>query len=158
MTEVPYQDSGFQFTTEAVPFYQMVMHGLREYTGIPGNLSSDLDREFLRWVEMGYMPYFELTWSSTEELMYTDYQGLFTAQYTAWMDEVAGIAAAFSQGDLKELRTALMQEHVRLTSDLVRVTYDNGMTVYVNYADTDAQADGLTIPAMDYLVVKGALE
>ncbi|MGN0793145.1 MAG: DUF5696 domain-containing protein [Aristaeellaceae bacterium] len=158
LTEVPYEDSGFHFTTESVPFYQMVMHGLRDYTGLPGNLSSDLEREFLRWVEMGYMPYFELTWGSTEELMYTDYQGLFTAQYTAWIDKVAGIAAAFSQGELKELRTVMMREHVRLTDELVRVTYENGARVYVNYADADAQADGLTIPAMDYLVVKGELE
>ncbi len=154
MTEVPYEASGFQFTTEAVPFYQIVMHGLREYTGAPGNLSSDLNREFLRWVEMGYMPYFELTWDGTEELMYTDYQSLFTAQYTAWIDEVASIAAAFSKGDLKELHTALIMEHMKLGADVYRVTYDNGMVVYVNYAGEDAQADGLTIPANDYLVVK----
>ena len=158
MTEVPYEDSGFQFTTEAVPFYQIVMHGLRSYTGTPGNLSSDLDREFLRWVEMGYMPYFELTWDSTEELMYTNYQSLFTAQYTAWMDEVAQIARAFTEGDLAQLRTALILEHTRLSGDVVRVRYDNGTTVYVNYGSEDAQADGLTIPAMDYLVVKEGLE
>ncbi len=154
MTNVPYEDSGFQFTTEAVPFYQIAMHGLRGYTGTPGNLSSNLDREFLRWVEMGYMPYFELTWGSTEELMYTDYQSLFTAQYATWIDEVASIAEAFSEGDLKELRTAMIIDHVKLGSDLYRVTYDNGMTVYVNYADVDVQVDGLTIPAMDYLVIK----
>lgn len=158
MTNVPYDASGFQFTSEPVPFYQIVMHGLREYTGTPGNLSSDLDREFLRWVEMGYMPYFELTWGSTEELMYTDYQSLFTAQYTTWLDEVAQIAAAFSEGDLAALRTAMITEHVKLSADLARVTYDNGMIVYVNYAGKDAQADGLTIPAMDYLVVKEGLE
>lgn len=154
MTNVPYEDSGFQFTSESVPFYQIALHGLREYTGTPGNLSSNLQREFLRWVEMGYMPYFELTWGSTEELMYTDYQSLFTAQYATWIDEVAQIAETFSTGDLKELRTAMIMEHVKLGSDLYRVTYDNGMTVYVNYADTQAQADGLTIPAMDYWVVK----
>ena len=158
MTNVPYDASGFQFTSEPVPFYQIVMHGLREYTGTPGNLSSDLDREFLRWVEMGYMPYFELTWGSTEELMYTDYQSLFTAQYTTWLDEVAQITAAFSEGDLAALRTAMITEHVKLSADLARVTYDNGMIVYVNYAGKDAQADGLTIPAMDYLVVKEGLE
>lgn len=158
MTEVPYDDSGYQFTTRSVPFYQIVMHGLRSYTGTPGNLSSDLERETLRWVEMGYMPYFELTWGSTEQLMYTDYQSLFTAQYTAWIDEVAQIAKDFSSGELKELRTALIVEHIQLDKNLVRVTYDNGMTVYVNYGAADAQADGLTIPAKDYLVVKEGLE
>ncbi len=154
MTEVPYEDSGFQFTTQPVPFYQIVMHGLREYTGTPGNLSSDLEREFLRWVEMGYMPYFELTWDSTEALMYTEYQSLFTAKYTAWIDEVAQIAKAFSEGELSELRTAMILEHTRVANEMYRIRYDNGMTVYVNYSEADVQADGLTIPAKDYLVVK----
>lgn len=158
MTEVPYEDSGYQFTTESVPFYQIVMHGLREYTGTPGNLSSDLDRELLRWVEMGYMPYFELTWGSTEELMYTEYQSLFTAQYTTWIDEVAAIAKAFSEGKLSELRTAMILEHAKIAGDLYRVRYDNGMRVYVNYSEAEQQADGLTIPAKDYLVVKEGLE
>ena len=154
LTEVPYEDSGFQFTTTAVPFYQIVMHGVRDYTATPGNLSSDLDREVLRWAEMGYMPYFELTWGSTEDLMYTDYQSLFTAQYTAWIDEVAAIAADFTTGGLSEVRNALIMKHECLSSGVYRVTYDNGCIVYVNYNDADAQADGLTIPAMDYLVVK----
>lgn len=154
LTEVPYEDSGYQFTSQSVPFYQIVMHGLREYTGTPGNLSSDMDRELLRWVEMGYMPYFELTWDSTEALMYTDYQSLFTAQYTEWLDRVAEISEAFTTGDVSELRTALIVEHTPLATDLYRVTYDNGTAVYVNYGENEAQADGLTIPAMDYLVVK----
>jgi len=154
MTDVPYEDSGFQFTTASVPFYQIVMHGLRDYTAKPGNLSSDLDREMLRWVEMGYMPYFELTWGSTEDLMYTDYQSLFTAQYTAWIDEVAEISAAFTTGDLKDVRNALIMKHECIAPDVYRVQYDNGSVVYVNYGSEDAAADGLTVPAMDYLVVK----
>lgn len=158
LTEVPYKGSGFQFTTKSVPFYQIVMHGLRSYTGTPGNLCSDLEREKLRWVEMGYMPYFELTWGSTENLMYTDYQKLFTAQYKAWLAEVADIAGDFSQGDLAALRTALMLAHDEVAPDVYRVRYDNGMTVYVNYNSTDVQADGHTIAAMDYLVVKEAIQ
>ncbi|MBQ8202073.1 MAG: hypothetical protein IJZ74_09955 [Clostridia bacterium] len=158
MTEIPYDDSGFQFTTTSVPFYQIVMHGVRDYTGTPGNLSSDLERETLRWVEMGYMPYFELTWGSTEELMYTDYQSLFTAQYTAWIDEVAEIARAFSEGDLKAVRTALIIKHECLAADLYKVTYDNGCVVYVNYSNEAMEADGLTIPAKDYLVVKEGVQ
>lgn len=154
MTNVPYEDSGYQFTTTSVPFYQMVMHGVRDYTATPGNLSSDLDREMLRWVEMGYMPYFELTWGSTEDLMYTDYQSLFTAQYTAWIDEVAEISAAFATGDLAQVRTALMMRHECVAAGVYKVTYDNGCVVIVNYNDQDAAVDGLTIPAMDYIVVK----
>lgn len=158
LTEIPCEDSGFQFTSKAVPFYQMVMHGLRDYTGTPGNLSSDLEREALRWVELGYMPYFELTFDSTEALMYTNYQGLFTAQYTAWIDEVAEIYQAFSTGDLASLRTALMLEHTTVAQNVSRVRYDNGMTVYVNYNDEAVEADGWSIPGRDYLIVKEGLD
>ena len=154
MTDVPCEDSGFQFTTRSVPFYQMVMHGVRDYTGTPGNLTSDLQREALRWVEMGYLPYFELTWGSTEALMYTSYQSLFTAQYTAWLDEVVKLETAYTEGDLAQLRDALMLRHERIGTELVRVTYDNGCVVGVNYGETDAQLDGRTIPAMDYAVWK----
>ncbi len=153
-TRVPYEASGYQFTTKAVPFFQIAMHGLRSYTGEPGNLSSDLQREMLRWVELGYMPYFELTWGSTEALMYTEYQSLFTAEYTAWLDEVAQVAREFGEGELSELRTAMITAHEQIAPDVYRVRYDNGTAVYVNYSQDSVEADGHTVPGMDYLVVK----
>ena len=71
---------------------------------------------------------------------------------------MAAIAKAFSEGELSELRTAMILEHAKVAGDLYRVRYDNGMTVYVNYSEAEQQADGLTIPAKDYLVVKEGLE
>ncbi len=151
-TDVPYEDFGYQITTCSVPFYQIALHGLVEYAGEPGNLSSDLEREVLRWVEMGYTPYFELTYDNTEKLMYTDYQSLFSAQYTAWQDRVAWAARQFTEGPLAELHGQLIMEHRRLTDTLVRVTYENGAKVYVNYASQPAEADGVTVDAMSWAV------
>jgi hypothetical protein len=31
-----------------------------------------------------------------------------------------------------------------------RITYDNGVTIYVNYSDQTETVDGLEIPAMGY--------
>lgn len=151
-TEVPYDDYGLQATTTAVPFYQIALHGLVGYTGKAGNLSSDLEREVLRWVEMGYVPFFELTYNNTEELMYTNYQSLFSAEYTAWEERVAWAAEQFTQGPLAALCDQLIVKHERLSDTLVKVTYENGAKVYVNYADVDAQAEGATVPAMGWIV------
>ena len=151
-TEVPYDDYGLQATTTAVPFYQIALHGLVGYTGKAGNLSSDLEREVLRWVEMGYVPFFELTYNNTEELMYTNYQSLFSAEYTAWEERVAWAAKQFTQGPLAALSDQLIVKHERLSDTLVKVTYENGAKVYVNYADVDARADGATVPAMGWIV------
>jgi len=67
---------------------------------------------------------------------------------------VAEISAAFTTGDLKDVRNALIMKHECIAPDVYRVQYDNGSVVYVNYGSEDAAADGLTVPAMDYLVVK----
>ncbi|MBQ7656903.1 MAG: hypothetical protein IJI53_04925 [Clostridia bacterium] len=152
-TDVPYDDAGYQFTTASVPFYQIALHGLVEYAGRPGNLSSDLEREVLRWVEMGYTPFFELTYDNTEELMYTNYQSLFSAEYTAWQERVAWAAKQFTEGPLAELHHQLIVEHRKLSDTLFKVTYENGTAVYVNYAAEPAQADGVEIAAQSWAAV-----
>ena len=153
-TEVPYEDFGYQATTVSVPFYQIALHGLVRYTGKPGNLSSDLEREVLRWVEMGYTPYFELTHDNTEELMYTEYQSLFSADYASWQERVAWAAKQFTEGDLAELSDRLILRHERISDTLVKVTYENGTAVYVNYAPEAVQTEGVTVPAMGWTAVK----
>jgi len=152
-TDVPYEDFGYQATTAWVPFYQIALHGLVSYAARPGNLSSDLDREVLRWVELGCCPYFELTYGNTEELMYTDYQILFSAQCSAWQDRVAAAARQFTSGPLARLNDVPIARHDRLSDTLVRVTYEDGTRVYVNYADEPADADGATLEAMSWQAV-----
>ncbi len=151
-TRVPMKDFGYQATTCSVPFYQIALHGLVQYTGEPGNLSSDLDREVLRWVEMGYTPCFELTWQNTEELMYTNYQSLFSAEYSAWLERVAAAAEQFTRGDLAELCGEFILKHERLSATLVKVTYESGRAVYVNYGSEAARDGDTEIPARAWIV------
>lgn len=152
-TYVPYEDFGYQITTASVPFYQIALHGLVEYAGRPGNLSSDLEREVLRWVEMGYTPFFELTYDNTEELMYTNYQSLFSAEYTAWRERVAWAAKQFTEGPLSELHGQLIVRHERLSDTLVKVTYESGTAVYVNYGGQPVLQDGVEIGAQSWAAV-----
>ena len=153
-TRVPYDDFGYQITSACVPFYQIALHGLVEYAGEPGNLSSDLEREVLRWVEMGYTPFFELTYDNTEELMYTNYQSLFSADCSSWRERVAWAAKQFTEGPLSELHDQWIVKHERLSDTLVKVTYENGTAVYVNYAQEAVRADGADIPARSWIAVK----
>lgn len=152
-TRVPYEDFGYQITTASVPFYQIALHGLVEYAGQPGNLSSDLEREVLRWVEMGYTPFFELTYDNTEELMYTNYQSLFSAECTAWQERVAWAAKQFTEGPLAELHDQLIVRHERLSETLVKVTYESGAAVYVNYGSQPVLQDGVEIGAQSWAAV-----
>lgn len=151
ITDLTYKDSGYLLTTKSVPFYQIAVHGLTEYTGQAANLSSDLEKEKLKWVEFGYIPYFELTYSGSEDLMYTNYAELFSSEYTSWIDEASEIYQEFNE-NLKDVWNALITSHEEVKTDVFKVTYDNGKVVYVNYNDEDVVVDGVTVNAMDYVV------
>ena len=51
-----------------------------------------------------------------------------------------------------------MEEHISLGKELYRVTYGDGTRVYVNYADFEQTADGVTVPAGDYAVITDSVE
>lgn len=150
---IPYEDSGYQITTKSVPFYQMAVHGLVDFTGKAGNLSSDLQKDKLKWVEYGYLPYFELTYSGSEDLMYTDYNTLYSSTYSAWLEEAASIYKEFNK-ELTEVRNAYMTSHEEVADNVYKVTYENGYTVYVNYNKDKVTVDGETVEAEAYKVVK----
>ena len=154
VTGVPYEDYGYQITTRSVPFYQIALHGIVDYTYRPGNLSSDLDREVLRWVEMGYTPYFELTYLGTEELMYTEYQHLFSASFREWLERVSEACEMFTDGELKELSDKYIIKHEYISDTLAKITYEDGSVIYVNYG-AEVEIDGLLLPARDYVLVRG---
>ncbi len=150
--DVPTTDSGYLFTDESIPFMQMVLHSYIPYSGQPGNLSSDFAGEKLRWVEYGCVPHFEITWERSGLLKDTDYSFLFTSRYADWEDTLIETAREFN-ARLSSVWDQEMQDHVRLSAQLSRVTYADGTKVYINYAQTDSQVDGYTVPAGDYLVV-----
>lgn len=154
VTDIPYEDSGYQMTTRSVPFYQIATHGLVEITGKAGNLSSDIEEEKLHWIEYGYTPYFELTYSGSEDLMYTDYRTLFSSAYTDWIDQATEISKEFNE-NLKDVWNVYIEDHEELQDGVYKVTYENGTEIYVNYTNQNVSVGGVKIEAKDYTIKKG---
>lgn len=156
VTDIPYSDSGYRMTTKSVPVYQIAVHGLVNYTGDALNLSSDKDEEILKWVEYGYVPFFELTYSGSEELMRTDYSELFSSTFSSWSDEATNIYKDFNK-NLKDVWNLFIVDHEEVASDVFKVTYQSEdkkttKVVYVNYNDEECTVDGNVIDKNSYLV------
>jgi len=146
---------GLSITDYSVPFIQMVFSGMIPYsTEGAGNLSYDLRTQILTWVEYGALPYFYLTYESALNLRDTDYDTLFSSTYDDWEETVVKTYNEFKER-LTCVYGAQMIDHKNLSGDLVRVEYDNGIAIYINYANTEASVDGVKIPAKDYVVVQG---
>jgi hypothetical protein len=151
---IPAGSSGFHIEDESVPFYQMVVHGMVPYSSEPGNLAYDLTKQKLQWIEYGCVPFFELTYESTDKLKYTEYNRLFNSQYESWINAATDIYNEFNL-QLKDTWDAKMTGHEKINRDLVKVSYSNGVIVYINYSNNAADYDGYHIKAKDYLVIAG---
>lgn len=151
--QIPDKDTGYFITSEKIPFYQMAVHGLVPYSSTPGNLSHDFSREKLKWVEYGYIPYFELTYQSPVLLKHTNYNKLFTSSYKDWVETASEVYKEFNQR-LGGVWSQYITGHEKLLEDVYRVTYENGTQIYINYRQQAVSINGYDIKALDYLVVE----
>jgi hypothetical protein len=143
----------FDFFDETVPFYQIAVHGLVQYTNNPYNLISDGRRIFLQQVEYGAMPVFLLTQASSAQLLRTNVNSVYSSQYSYWRDEV--IRQYQAEEPLTRLANQFITGHERLAEKVYQTTYEDGTRVIVNYRPETYAAGGVKVPAEDFVIVPG---
>ena len=153
ITNMDLRGSEYTIIDEFVPFYEIAIHGYKDYVGSPINLASDPTEELLTSAEYGAGLYFTLMAESPFALQKTLYTEYFGANYDSWHDKMVSIYTRYN----RELGHTFKQEmtgHVTYEKGLTCTTYADGTKVYVNYNYLDKTADGKTIPARDYVVVR----
>lgn len=148
---LPKSGSNYKLLSDSVPFLQMVLHGYVNYSDSePGNLSNDIEKTKLGWVEYGYMPTFMLTYKNSDKLKDTDFNLLFSSEYTLWKEEIIKIYGEFSE-KLSSVSDSPIVKHQKVDG-VATVIYENGKKVIVNYNDTPVTVDGVTVEAESYTV------
>ncbi len=146
---------GLSITDNSIPFVQMVLSGLIPYsTENAGNLSYDLQTQKLKWIEYGALPYFQLTQESALNFRESDYDSIFSSTYDEWEERVVNVYDDMVQ-NLQDVYGHQMVGHDVLGKNLVRVEYDNGTVIYINYNSSERTAEGHTVDANSYVVVRG---
>ncbi|AIQ50010.1 hypothetical protein R70723_32115 [Paenibacillus sp. FSL R7-0273] len=152
--QVPLDYSGFVYTDRAIPFYQLVVHGLIPYTSAPVNLFDDSRKQLLRALEYGALPSYKLTYAATSDLQRTLENGLFTSSVDDWLKP-----SAQTYLDMKELfgRVAgrQMTGHEQLEAQVFKTTYEGGVSIITNYNDYAVNAGGQQVAAYGYAVTGG---
>ncbi len=147
---LPLQAYGLEITDYSVPFVPMVLSGRIPYSSMAGNLSYDLDIQKLQWIEYGALPFFRLTWEDSVLLKETEYNSLFTSTYDKWESRVVSVYEEFRE-NFSALYGRQMTLHEILDTGVVKVGYENGTLIYINYNTTEIKAEGIAIPAKGYV-------
>ena len=152
--DLPLDTTSYSFLSAEVPFLPMVLSGNIPYYATWLNFESNQQKALLKLVEYGAYPSWLLTGEDVQSLIHTNSSDVFTAKWDVLLPTMTEINA-----QMQSLHEAIdgnaMAKHELLDTDVAKVTYENGAVVYVNYRRADVSADGVTIPALGYLVKGG---
>ncbi|MBQ8684407.1 MAG: hypothetical protein IJ518_07840 [Clostridia bacterium] len=149
----PASHSGYDIEDEAVPFYQLVLNGLIDYTTPALNLSSDGQDLFLWALESGSRPLYVL--AQEGENLEGAYSRYYSIAYDGWTATAAAQYAAFREIWDKTDGMAIAS-HQLVAKQVALVTYKNGATLLVNRSANRAETPYGTVEAESYVFTEGA--
>ena len=153
--DMPLGSSDFLYVDQDIPFLSMVFKGvIPMYSGYV-NFEANKTENFLQMVESGIYPSFYLTWEETSQLLYTNSSDLYSLEFETYRDTVAQYDAELRALAEKTAGSCIAQ-HQTLANGVVKVIYENGVAIYVNYTEQDYTADGITVEALSYKVGEAA--
>lgn len=145
------------FISEAVPFAQIVLHGLRPYTLEWSNARDEGTTEFLRAIEYGAYPAYVLSGDEAADMRRAYSVWYYSMNYKDW---IGRIAEEYRRSN--EALAAVQDRHItahRTLAPGVKLTeYGGDYRIIVNYNDTEFRMDGVTVPARDFAVARRGAE
>jgi hypothetical protein len=152
---LPLYNRQYTYFSDTVPFLPMVLHGSARLTSEYINLAADPVEATLRSIEYSAEPHFILSHEPAWRLLDTRMPWVFTSQAAIWA-AAAAESYRMAAETLGQVRGFAMIRHEAVEHGQVRVTYDNGVVIYINYTDLPWSIDGLTVGARTAIAKGGA--
>lgn len=152
---VPVNDSNYNVTDEAIPFYQIVYHGYKDYSAAPLNTAYSITDDMLKSIEYGASPYFKVMSAPGSKTKNTDYSYLCSNHYETWESDILDYYAKMNSV-LAEVRDQVIIGHRKLQEKVYETTYENGISILVNYSEQAVAINGAEIAAKGFIMVRGA--
>lgn len=142
------------FISEAIPFAQIVLHGLRTYSLEWSNLRDEFDDELLRSIEYGAYPAYVLSGDKAADLKNSYSYWYYSLNYKDWIDHLSAEYAKTNEA-LAAVQEQFITGHRTLAPNVKETEYGSDYRIIVNYNQTDYSKDGIIVPAKDFVVIKG---
>lgn len=132
----------------SIPFVQLILHGIVEFSGAPVNISSNSKQEFLRCIEYGAIPSFVLTNNSLDSS--EEYNNIFSTDN--WL---ASIYNCYNQSAevFADLRDSRITDHFTVAEGVYCTEFESTTKVYVNYTNEPVTVGGITVEPLNFFRV-----
>jgi hypothetical protein len=146
--DIPLTNNGYIYTTDTVPFLQIVFAGYIPYYGTALNFSADMQSDLLKHVDYGVYPSFFLSHDVTAKILNTSSSWIYTSSFEQWSQEIERVYA-WLNNLLGPVRGQNIIARQVLQQGVVATTYANGLQIIVNYNDTSVSVDDLVVGGKD---------
>lgn len=129
-----------------IPFVQMMLHGISEYSGAGLNAADSMKTAFLKSVEYGCLP--------SAEWYCTAFNGTLDKKYY-YDSNINDIVSFYIKANdiLSDLRDARMTAHYEVQKHFYCTEYNNSTKVYVNFSGIPVTVNGITVNAEDCIKI-----
>lgn len=154
-SDVSRESSDYGLIAENVPFRQIVLNGLTNYTTLSVNTSSSNKAYFtLQALELASMPKFTVTYKKVDQLKEANYNELFATEYEIFADQIKEQYATI-KAEFEKIGTTKITHHRVLDGKVYETTYETGVKVITNYNTYAVDTEYGALAAQSYLIVEG---
>ena len=149
-----YESNKFIYETDSIPFMTLLLSGSVNQFMPNINYISDYDLAVLRMIEYNIYPSFIITKEEAYDLRYTNYEYLNSTEYNLWKDLIVKMYSKTNDA-LKYVIGARLVDHTYVNPGVAKCTYNNGVTIYVNYNNNVVDLENISLAPYSYLVKGG---
>ncbi len=152
ITDVALYSSQQKRFSDTVPFLAIVLSGYKDVFGRNANFFANTTNELLRLVDYHIYPSFYITNESSYYLLNTGSENIYTSRYLDWEEEIKR-QYDFVNEALKHVANERIVSRTVLDAGFVKVSYANGVSIYINYSGTMKVDGAVSVQPSSYQVI-----
>lgn len=149
ITDIPTRSSQYTLFSQEIPFYALVFQGYKALSTASINTAINVDRAFLDAVATGTALQFTLCDTFHDALQFEQDTAYISGRYADWKDDIAKYVEKYSDLHGKVGNQAITAHEQ--VNGLTKTTFENGVTVYVNYTDAAMATPMGNVAPMDFI-------
>ncbi len=149
--DIPLTNNGYVYTTDVVPFLQIVLSGYIPAHGPALNFSSNITDDLLRLVDFGVYPSYFLSYDVTAKILNTQSNWIYTSSYAQWGDEIER-TYQWLNNLLGPVEGQAIIARKAIVKGVVAITYENGKQIIVNYTNKPFSVGVVSVGAKDAII------
>ncbi len=150
--DMPITNAQYDYYTDLIPLIPLILKGSISYYIPYLNFNAMGEDRLLTMVDFGMNPSYLLTEEDTYKMRYTNASMYYTTTRSDYEEEIIETYDYLNDALSHVIGESISNREV-LDTGFVKVTYSNGVLIYINYNYAQKTLDGQTVGARDYKVV-----